>query len=507
MTELSASFRFSWEPATWGQSLKALFYTPPPCEEWFQNLEKFDINAFAATPPDGSPRKSNEILDEKNCNILEKTVAYLAKYSNPRLEGILRSKFEMLSLPFKKGDQEISAADRLTNTFHSILLLSLRSHRPKMLEVCQKILSTKLLLHLYTGEDLIKTAQIEAGDYIQEPQHRVISISKSVIDALQRPFQKIRKIIRYIFSTTRQAYGVDFDTPPNNSSKAQGQWTFYRDSLHDICVIAPIIKTFFTIQLKTSIVIATIFAVSITAIYQLGESPSRSSLQSKPESPANFQESTGDIRGIRSDYVERCHSHSPSSLMPNQEPSAELPRCLKILEDRLVVLNKDLDKNIKDGQQERRKNCNWTTEAKGRLLIKEKRLIKEQIQTQEKHIDEMRKLILRLEMLSHLSSDYEQKEQVAVHFLSKNTTNLEEFKKAYLFFTYLALPVIENEHKSIIDKCKTQIKPVAGVTLHVRSASTSALHPSTSAPAVLTRKGHISASTSKSDTAETPGVQ
>lgn len=487
MTRTNVSYRFSWEPASWGQSIKALFRTPPPVTTWFADLERFDIAAFAKVREKGSPRlllNEEEPPIEDSCTVFHKSIAYLAKYSNTQLEGILVKKFE-----------QISYAEGLKNVFHSILLLTLRTNRPKMLEVCQKVLSSKKLTELFKVQNVIALAQKEAL-IVQKPQHRVASISKSLIHALQQPLLKVQKVIRYISSTTSQAYGVNFDDPPINSQRAQGQWTFYRDTLHDACVIVPIIKTFFTVQWKTSIVTATLLAVSIAAAYQLSESPAHHI--------SRFRSLELPLRLQGSDDVQQCHT--PHGSLPKREPSAELESYLQVLERQLLHLNSDREITIELCNKERESNPDWITSTQGEKLFDVIKNIDRAIRDHKKRIIEARKLSLRLEKLSQIRLDLSQKEHTIIHLLndqskkmstsndqSKNTNpSFERPQKDYLFLKYLVLPQIRREYDTIIGKCQAMMfPPRTGSRIpRGRASSTSNLdsnlQTSTSAPPALT---------------------
>ncbi|MBS0648658.1 MAG: hypothetical protein JSS10_05475 [Verrucomicrobia bacterium] len=440
MTGTNVSFRFSWEPASWGQSFKALFYTPPPVSDWFQDLETFDIVSFTKAREQGSPRLISDpaAVDkspEDSCNIFHKAIAYLAKYSNPRLESILKIKFE-----------ELSTVDSLKNAFHSVLLLSLRTNRPKMLEVCQKVLSSKKLADLFNVNDVMELAKIEAR-VVPKPEHRVRSLSKALLHSLQQPFMKIRQIIRYIFSTTSQAYGVDFNRPPLSAPRAQGQWTFYRDSLHDICVLAPLVKTFFTDQWKTTIIAATILGISITAVYRLSEPPS-------PYATPSRRPSLHHSAGWHDDQLEQCSSSSESL---QREPSPGLISCCHTVEYQLYKLHSEKEEVIQECNRKRALKSNWQTTEAGEGLLKDLNRIESNIELQKKTLAEIRKLALRLERLSQIYQDYVQKERVTIHFLNGQTENskipLEISQNTYLFMKYLALPEIRRESEYIISRC------------------------------------------------------
>ncbi len=474
MSETNVSLRFSWEPASWGQSIKAFFRTPPPVQAWFTELEEFNMNSFGTQREKGSPRLSSDGSEnkplEESCTVLHKTIAYLAQYSNPRLEKILETKFG-----------QISSSTGVKNIFHSILLLSLRTNRPKMLEVCQKVLSLNKLKALFHVSDVISLAQKEAL-VVQKPQHRVASISKSLIHALQQPLLKIRKVIQYIFSTTGQAYGVDFDAPPKNSQKAQGQWSFYRDTAHDICVIAPFVRAFFTVQVKTSIAIATLFAVFITAVYRLSELPARHAAQLRIEQRL-------PLHG--SDDIQQCHTPGVSI---KRDPSAELESFLQIIERQLTHLSDERESTIDACNIERQKNPNWVTSEKGKLLFGKLDRIDKDIEKHNKKITEIRRLSLRLEKISQIRFDDREKEHAVIHFLNENSKNpnnlFEESQKNYLNLKYLVLPELEREYMTIIAKCTVEIIPPThsrSFGLRARAVSTSFLQASNAAPAALTR--------------------
>lgn len=478
MPEINASFRFSWEPATWAQSFKALFRNPSPAPSWFKDLEQFDMAAFTKVREKGSPRTASDEKADKSpedYNILLKTVVYLTRYPHPRLESILKEKFEKLS-----------TAESLKNAFHSILLLSLRTNRPKMLEVCQKVLSSQKLADLFRVKDVMGLAKKEAL-VVSKPENKVTSLSKALIQSLQQPLLKILRIIRYIFSTTKQAYGVDFNTPPVGPQRAQGQWTFYRDTLHDICVLVPLVKTFCADRWKTSIIVATVIGVSIAAAYRLTESPSRKAMP--------FGKTEFVFRTMESDDVQQCHTHPDSPI--KREPSSELESCLQGLEHRLIYLNENKALTIALSNQEREANPYWTETERGIKLAGDLENINRDIETQQNHLTEIKKLSLRLEKLSQIYFDLREKEHAIIHFLNdqtKNNNTLEVAHKNYQFLKFLALPEIRREYEVIIAKCKVTLAPpsqdLTGSRLNVRlgiakSSSTSSLKPSALPPSVL----------------------
>jgi hypothetical protein len=472
MSGTAVSYRFSWEPASWTQSIKALFRTPPPVPTWFAELEKFNMTSMTRIREKGSPRMLPNEVDqpiESSCTVFHQSIAYLAKYSNAQLESILVKKFEQIPSP-----------EGLKNVFHSILLLSLRTNRPKMLEVCQKVLSSKKLARLFKVPDVMKLAQKEAI-VVPKPQHRVASISKSLVQALQQPLLKIRQIVRYAFSTTSQAYGVDFNTPPSNSQRAQGQWSFYRDTLHDIIVITPLIKTFFTVQWKTSLATSALLAVSVAAAYQLSEDPAPPISQAKiPEFPLLLRVT---------DDVQQCHT--PQGFPPKREPSAELESHVQVLERQLARLNEEMEMINRTCNLERDSIPGWIDSPKGEHLFKEIDRVEKEFADYQTKLMEARKLSLRLEKLTQIRSDYRQKEHTVIHFLNeqskKTNKSLEESQKDYLFLKYLALPEIRREYETIIAKCNILMTtPRPGSRALVKASSTSSLgaslRPSISAP-------------------------
>jgi hypothetical protein len=459
MPELSASFRFSWEPASWRQSLKALFITPPPNSTWFKDLETFDVISFTQKREEGSPRCTSDIPAdqslEDSCNILHKTVAYLAKYPNPRLEGILVNKI-----------REISSADSLRNAFHSVLLLSLRVNRPKILEVCQKVVSLQQLTTLFKVKDVMSLVQTDAI-VAQKPEHRLASLSKSLAHALQQPLQKTGKIFLYIFSTTCQAYAFDFDNPPKNSQRAQAIWNFYYENIR---VIFPAVLTFIVTWWKTSLVVGAVLSTGIAATYHWSLLPS---------SPRK----TGLFHG---DDIQQCHS--PSEGRYKREPSTDLTSCFQALEKRRDELIEEQAKAIQEGN-ELRTNPDWGSTDKGIKIVSEIGRIKTDLELLAAHLAKVKKLSLRVEKLSQLRLYYGQKENALIHLINEQkidiklpektpNKNIEEAQKIYLFLKYLFLPETRRECNAIVTKCKFILAPPPsplGSRACAKSASLSAL--------------------------------
>lgn len=459
MPEINSSFRFSWEPATWGQSFKALFRTPSPGPTWFQDLIAFDMVSFTKQREEGSPRKTENKIDqpfEKSCNIVHKSVAYLAKYSHPSLEQALERKFN-----------ELSTAEEFKNAFHSILLSSLKTSRPNMLEVCQRILSSHKLAKVFGVSDVIAKAREEA-EYVPKPEPFFVSLIKSTSVIVQFPLQRIRKIFSYIYSMTARAYVPDdINRPPDTIQRAQGTWSFYRDAIYDGIFVVQITKRLLTMRWKTGLVGVGLLVSFGVVLYKFSEAiPSASRF--KVLLPEQFH-------GSRD--VGECYS-PPSPI--KREPSASLEAHLHALKQRLLDFEQDKEITLHKCKIERQSNPEWMNTDKGKILKEEKKNIDYKITEQKKKIETGHKLCKRLDILAHLYFHNYQQENRLLHLLiergEKLGKSLENTKKVFLFLKYLALPEIKDEFDAIKSKFQTMLMPpdITGMKIY-RARSTSAL--------------------------------
>jgi hypothetical protein len=267
MPNLSVSdSTFFWESFSRFQRFTLwLGFEPAPLTELKENLNQFSLSEYHKQPT------SSKALP------LHRAVAYLADNSDPKVEKIVKQKLSQAS------------SKELHVTLSHLVSFSIHTERPKMLDVCSRVLQLDAIKKAFHIEEDIQPV-IQGWDRHIIPQKNIIQDSDNrLFWKFSFPgFRNFRYFRHYIVTLIGLAYGIDFTERPTGKWAAQYQLSFFRSTLSDLQFIGGRYLKYFSSTRKAILVAAALFATFAAAYLLYSKISSRTATTNNSKPPPSL---------------------------------------------------------------------------------------------------------------------------------------------------------------------------------------------------------------------------
>lgn len=230
-----------------------------------ENLNQFSLSEYHKKPT------SSKALP------LPRAVAYLADNSDPQIEKIVKEKLSQAS------------PEKLKLALSHLVSFSIHTDRPKMLDVCQRVLELDAIKKTFPiEEDIQPVVQGLDRHIINKGNQTQFSDTRYSWKFPFPGFRNLRYFRHYLVTLVGLAYGIDFTERPTSRWAAQYQLSFFRSTFTDLQFVGSQYLKYFSSTRKAVLVAAALFTTFAASYFLFSQINARAATANNSKPPPSL---------------------------------------------------------------------------------------------------------------------------------------------------------------------------------------------------------------------------